>query len=99
MKNLLNSILRKKEEFKPLIPIDSIVYNVDNFNLWFCDTNNGALYANKGIFLRLDKLSQSHITDYLKKSYGITEIDHQKVYYFEIDIRKDWYNRLNVTSC
>lgn len=96
MKNLLNSIFGKKEsKSSQIIPIDSIVYNVENFNLWFCDSNNNAVYANKGIFLRLDKLSQSHITDYLQKSYGITSIDYQKVYEFEQSIRKDWYNKLN----
>lgn len=96
MKNLLNSIFGKKEsKSSQIIPIDSIVYSVENFNLWFCDSNNNAVYANKGIFLRLDKLSQSHITDYLQKSYGITSIDYQKVYEFEQSIRKDWYNKLN----
>jgi len=94
MKNLLSSILGKKES-KIITPIDSIVYNVQNFNLWFCDVNNNAVYANKGIFLRLDKLSQSHIIDYLDKSYGIKEVDYVKIHDFEKSIRENWYNKLN----
>ncbi len=93
MKSLLSSILSKR--VTKVKPIDSIVYNVQNFNLWFCDPNNNAVYANKGIFLRLDKLSQSHITDYLQKSYGITDTNYQKLYDFEQSIRKNWYDKLN----
>ena len=83
MKNILNLFLRKSE-MNQVVPVDTIVYNVDNFNLWFCHKDNGAVYANEGIYLRLDKLSESHITDYLLKSYGITQFDHQKVYEFDI---------------
>jgi hypothetical protein len=43
-----------------------LFFNVDNFNKWFNDPNNKAVYANTGIFLRLDKLSESH-KDYLEK--------------------------------
>jgi hypothetical protein len=34
-----------------------------------------AVYANTGIFLRLDKLSESHIKDYLEKCYSIVDVD------------------------
>ena len=97
MKNLLNLITGKKET-KQVAPVDTIVYNVDNFNLWFCHKDNNAVYANLGIYLRLDKLSQSHITDYLIKSYGITKFDHQKISDFEQDIRLDWSKKLSTSK-
>jgi hypothetical protein len=94
MKNILNLFLRNNE-IKQVVPVDTIVYNVANFNLWFRHKDNGAVYANEGIYLRLDKLSESHITDYLLKSYGITQFDHQRVYEFEQEIRKDWYGKFS----
>jgi hypothetical protein len=52
-----------------------VVFNVDNFNKWFNDLIIKAVYANTGIFLRLDKLSESHIKDYLEKCYSIVDVD------------------------
>lgn len=93
MRNLLN-LFSKNQEIKQVVPIDDIVYNVDNFNIWFTHKDNGSVYANEGIFLRLDKLSESHITDYLLKNYGITKFDRQKIYQFEKSIREDWSSKL-----
>lgn len=53
------------------IPEESVVFNVDNFNEWFNDKDNGATYAHSGIFLRTDKLSDQHIEEYMKNCYGI----------------------------
>ncbi len=92
MRNILNLILRKKE-IKQVVPVDTIIYNVENFNLWFRHKDNKAVYANEGIYLRLDKLSQSHIEDYLLKSYGIVQVDYQKIYDFEQEIRQDWLKK------
>lgn len=97
MRNLLN-LFSKNQEIKQVVPIDGIVYNVNNFNIWFQHKDNGAVYANEGIFLRLDKLSESHITDYLLKSYGITKFNHQKIYEFEQSIRKDWLSKLSLSK-
>jgi len=73
MKSLFRIFSREKEvSVKPFIPIEEIVFNVDNFNLWFCSDFNNAIYANKGIFGRVDKLSESHIEDYLIKCYNIS---------------------------
>lgn len=60
-----------KEIVKPFQVPEYVIFNVDNFNNWFNDTNNNAIYANPGIFLRTDKLSQSHVMDYLEKCYGL----------------------------
>ena len=60
-----------KEVIKPFPVPEFIVLNVDNFNTWFKAKDNNAVYANEGIFLRLDKLSVSHVTDYMEKCYGI----------------------------
>ena len=42
---------------KQCVPPEYIVFNVSNFNQWFQDPNNNAVYANRGIYLRIDKLS------------------------------------------
>ena len=109
MKNLLNSILGRDkqtpEKTNKVIPLEEIIFNVDNFNIWFNHKDNGAEYANPGIFLRTDKLSESHITDYLLKCYDIenptflfSKPAHQMIYDFEKDIRKDWLSKLNDES-
>lgn len=74
--------------------LDSIVYDVDNFNKWFCDPQNNAEYAHSGIFLRLDKLSQSHVDDYLNKCYGISDGNFQKKIELLDGIRSDWHNKI-----
>lgn len=86
----------KKEVEKPYIEVsDDIVFNVDNFNEWFNDPNNNAVYAHSGIFLRLDKLSESHIRDYIKNRFDIKEPDYDKIYEFYYKIRDDWRAKLN----
>ena len=75
--------------------LESIVYDVDNFNKWFCDPQNNAEYAHSGIFLRIDKLSQSHVDDYLKKCYGISESSYEKNNALLISVREDWRKKLN----
>lgn len=99
MKNLLNSVLGKTKN-KQVIPLEEIIFNVDNFNIWFCHKDNGAEYAHLGIFLRTDKLSESHIEDYLLKCYGIeTEVfskpTHEMILNFMKDIRVDWIIKTN----
>lgn len=85
------------------IPSEEVIFNVDTFNEWFCDPNNNAIYAHKGIFLRLDKFDQSQITDYLHKRWNIpdngpflwTKPTHEILYNFYEEIRKDWRNKKN----
>lgn len=88
-----------KEIIKPFPVPRYIVFNVDNFNNWFNSPDNNAIYANSGIFLRLDKLSESHIIDYLEKSYGIIEDNHNYTYSmirkFLDDVRMDWLKKIN----
>lgn len=43
---------------------DSII-DVEKFNNWFNSNKDPNVYAHPGIFLRLDKLSQGHIEDYI----------------------------------
>ena len=72
MKGLLDRIRGdKKPETRQVLPLEEIVFSVDNFNIWFRHPDNKAVYANEGIFLRTDKLSERHVEDYLLKSYGI----------------------------
>jgi hypothetical protein len=92
-----------KEEVEKPLPDESIVFNVDNFNEWFCDPNNNSVYANKGIFLRVDKLSESQIVDYLEKKWSInnggsfiwSKPSHTMISDFYKEIRKDWMNKIN----
>ena len=92
----VNFFKKKKEIEKPYIEVsDDIVFNVDNFNEWFNDPNNNAVYAHSGIFLRLDKLSESHIRDYIKNRFDIKEPDYDKIYEFYYKIRDDWRAKLN----
>lgn len=87
---------------KEPLPPESVIFNVDNFNEWFCDPNNNAIYANMGIFLRTDKLSESQIEDYLNKKYGISnpaflwsEPSSSMISNLYRDIRKDWIEKIN----
>lgn len=103
--NKIGNFLKSKEKVitKKEIPAESIVFSVDNFNKWFCDPNNNAIYANAGIFLRVDKLSESQIEDYLLTCYGIENYGPflwsrptwQMTSEFYNEIRKDWMNKLN----
>jgi len=85
------------------LPDESVIFNVDAFNEWFCDNNNGAVYANAGIFLRLDKFEESQIVEYLKTKWNIKSVDcvkwsksaEEMVYIFYKEIRKDWNKKLH----
>jgi len=70
--HVLNNLAPKnKEETNWYISNQHIIFNVNNFNEWFNNPNNNAVYANSGIFLRIDKLGLSQIEDYLYKKYGL----------------------------
>jgi hypothetical protein len=100
MKSIIDNILGKKEiPPKRVIPLEEIIFNVDNFNIWFNHPENGATYANSGIFKRIDKLSESHVDEYLAKCYGIENgaflfskpFSEMKSDLLK-DIRKNWSN-------
>lgn len=85
-----------KEVVRPYPVPDYIIYDVNNFNLWFNAKNNNAEYAHSGIFLRLDKLSEHHIKDYIQKCYGIDDSEeYQKRLEFLSEIKKDWKHKFN----
>jgi hypothetical protein len=88
MNDIMSLFVKSKQ-----IPIDSIVYNVDNFNLWLQDLDNKNSYG-INIYLYLDKISKSHIERYLKESYGITKSEVEKVNYLWIKVKNDWSNKL-----
>ena len=105
MKKFLDFFKKKVE--KPVeIPSEDLVFNVDSFNKWFNDPNNNAVYANPGIFLRLDKLSDNHIIDYIEKCYGIknggpflwSQPTFEMIMEFRDRIRADWRKKLNSDS-
>jgi hypothetical protein len=93
----------KELDFILNLPGETDIFNVEKFNEWFCDPNNGATYAHTGIFLRLDKLSADHIFEYLEKRYGIkyggpflwSKPTIEMLGDFEEEIRKDWRTKLN----
>lgn len=86
---------------KKHIVSEDIVINVINFNSWFNDKDNGAVYAHPGIFLRLDKLSESQILDYIKNSYNKDTYEfykdpkrHYLIYAFYTQIAYNWRQKL-----
>jgi hypothetical protein len=89
--------------FELNLPDEVEIFDVDKFNDWFCDPNNGATYAHIGIFLRLDKLGEYHIFEYLENRYGIknggpflwSKPTIEMLGDFEKEIREDWRNKLN----
>ncbi len=89
----------KQPEQPKEIPSAEEMFNVQTFNDWFCDPNNNAVYAHKGIFLRLDKLSVWHIIDYLNRKFNIhwiqAGIPHEELEQFCSEIRNDWREKIN----
>ena len=85
-----------REIIKPFPVPTYIIWNIENFNNWFNNPDNNAVYANPGIFLRTDKLSVSHVLDYMEKCYGIVQSEAYKehdVYAFTDLVRKDWLKK------
>jgi hypothetical protein len=95
---MFKSIFKKTATF---IPKKYGLFNVETFNTWFNDKYNDAVYAHSGIFLRVDKLSESHIKDYLIKCHGLElpnwDIQEDISNFYE-DIRKDWLKKLDNTN-
>ena len=91
----LKNFFSKKQE--PHQVPEYIILSVDNFNTWFNNPDNNAVYANPGIFLRIDKLSLAHIFDYIEKCYGITSEKsyvNYDVYKFLDEIRLNWKRKI-----
>lgn len=89
----------KNHKEKKFITPAYIVMNVDNFNAWFNHPDNNATYAHPGIFLRLDKLSANHVTEYLEKCYDLKKEDlispEYDTHIFMEKIIKDWLQKLH----
>jgi hypothetical protein len=87
----------KKKPEKKFVPRKYAVYNVDVFNAWWNDPDNGATYAHPGIYLRTDKLGISHIHEYLTYCHNIDiyewDFYHDNLQFID-DIRKDWIQQL-----
>ena len=79
------------------VPKKYVIFNVDTFNTWFNLPDNEAVYAHPGIFLRLDKLDEAQIHDYLVKCHGLDpeewDIDDDIIEFRE-EMRKDWIEKL-----
>lgn len=82
----------KQEDTTEIIKKD---FNVEEFNDWFNNEYDGydGRKGNKGIFLRLDKLSPYMIEDYLK--YIGQETTDNNIYKYNSIIRKDWLEKIN----
>ncbi len=89
--------IKKIEKLTSEGVFDSIL-NVHKFNEWFVNNKNPDIYANAGIYLRLDKLCVSHIEDYIWDiTDGVLDIDNfnkKVIKDFEIEIRSNWKNQL-----
>lgn len=78
------------------VPKKYVIFNVDTFNQWFNDKDNGATYANSGIFLRTDKLSISHIEEYLVKCHNLKLSDwdlNEDIIKFMGNVSSDWMKK------
>ena len=76
----------------------ALVFNVDHFNEWFNDKDNGATYAHSGIYLRLDKLSLSHVTEYLYNEWDLRlsqDYDYDQANEFFMNIRSNWFKQIS----
>ncbi len=94
---LFQRIFGRSSPDTSFVPRKYVIFNVETFNTWFNDGENNAVYANPGIFLRLDKLSISHIKDYLTKCHNLNlgEWDlHEDIEDFHQKIREDWRKRI-----
>lgn len=83
-----------KEFNKPISPTE--------FNRWFVNNKNKEFYAHGGIFLRLDKLSKSHIVAFLYAKKNPHNLSHDTItelsfisysneLYMEKIIRDNWH--------
>lgn len=90
---------KRKVQDRPFLVPEYIVFNVENFNNWFNAKDNNAVYAHPGIFLRIDKLSESCIEDYIEKCYGLkgrflwSKHTYEMYSEFYNEIRKDWMKK------
>jgi hypothetical protein len=90
-----------KKKVEKILLDEEEIYNVENFNNWFNDKNKPKeIYAHPGIFLRTDKLSQSHF-EYYFEHCGIEngrEYCEGENWYkykdFENEVIKDWFKKL-----
>jgi hypothetical protein len=93
--SMFKSLFKKPAQF---VPKKYVIFNVETFNTWFNDPHNEAVYAHAGIFLRLDKLSISHIHDYIVKCHGLVldEWDFEdSIQDFYFKLREDWLTKIN----
>ncbi len=102
-----NHLFKKKVEVEKVLENDltnvdiNEVYNVENFNKWFNDPNNNATYAHSGIFLRLDKLSESHFIEYFESYEGIfngknigCDYEMTRFSMFKVAVKDDWKEKI-----
>jgi len=71
MKNFFEKIFKKK----PPIVLTPEMLNIDEFNKWFVDPNNGATnIANSKLFLHGTKISPYTIVMFLKNRYNVIDL-------------------------
>jgi len=89
------SSTKKAKESPKFNSLEDYMLDIDEFNKWFIDPDNGAVYANPGIFLRTSKLSPSHIEDFLLKKYNVdpNTISYEKLQAFLEAIGQNWRSR------
>lgn len=96
MCRIFNIFKKKVTIIEPIhIEQSTVVFDVNRFNTWFNEPDNGAVYAHSGIFLRTDKLSLHHIHEYIrntfnKETYQFYELKESECYQFKKSIIADW---------
>lgn len=95
MKNLIKRFFKPEAKFIPKL---YVLFNVQTFNDWWNDKENGATYANRGIFLRTDKLDSTHISEYLEKCHNLDQATiesyRSEIGSFYVKIRTDWHRKI-----
>lgn len=78
------------------------ILDVDRFNVWFNSDKDPNIYAHPGIFLRLDKFSNSHLEEYIENvTEGLLFYDDfsdEDIRDFYLRIRKDWMKQINAKN-
>lgn len=77
----------------------SSILDVDRFNEWFNSDKDPNIYAHPGIFLRLDKFSNSHLEEYIENATGgllsYDDFSDEDIRDFYLRIRKNWMKQIS----
>ena len=87
LKNKVRRIFKVK-------PTKSEIFNVETFNVWYCDPKNGSERARLGTYLKINNLSAFTLIEYIYSKFDVTltevKIFPQDLDNFLLEIKNDW---------